>query len=224
MSLQNRVNPHGDIVVSNSRGTMMGNRGILHNDKKELVRKSNSKGWLACRTEFNGFKRKVMCPDRYTELFFLDEVTAFSAGHRPCNDCQKDRFKEFKKSWLSANQSIYQMKSFNMSDIDEILHNERFLAGEKVTFKEIANKLPSGAFVEIDGKYFLKWFFLLLEWSFNGYVDAKEIPENQEVTVLTPKSILRCFESGYIPEVHSSALKYFNSMFAKKSLLNKMAR
>ena len=25
-----------------------------------------------------------MAPGRFTELFFLDEATAFAAGHRPC--------------------------------------------------------------------------------------------------------------------------------------------
>ena len=30
-----------------------------------------------------------MQPGRFTELFFLDEATAFAAGHRPCALCRQ---------------------------------------------------------------------------------------------------------------------------------------
>ena len=33
--------------------------------------------------------RKLMQPGRYTELFFLDEATAYAAGHRPCAECRR---------------------------------------------------------------------------------------------------------------------------------------
>jgi hypothetical protein len=31
-----------------------------------------------------------MSPGKYTELFFLDEATAFATGHRPCQECRRD--------------------------------------------------------------------------------------------------------------------------------------
>lgn len=58
---------------------------------------------MTCLLVFEGIKRTVFSAGSYSELFLLDEATAVSAGHRPCNDCQKDRFKEFKTAWLSAN-------------------------------------------------------------------------------------------------------------------------
>jgi hypothetical protein len=81
MPLQNRVTPFGEIVALEGRGLVMGNRGVLHDDRSRIVRRSNVKRWIACRIEFRGRRRSIMQPKRYTELFFLDEATAFSAGH-----------------------------------------------------------------------------------------------------------------------------------------------
>ncbi len=37
MPLQNSVDPWGNIVVTTARGRLPGNRGILHNGKKQIV-------------------------------------------------------------------------------------------------------------------------------------------------------------------------------------------
>ena len=81
--LQNRVDPFGNLIKTPARGAWMDNRGILHNDKQEVIRSFKLKAWISCKLEFNGRKRQVMAPQRYTELFFLDEATSFAAGHRP---------------------------------------------------------------------------------------------------------------------------------------------
>ena len=36
-----------------------------------------------------------MWGDGYTELFFLDEVIAFAAGHRPCFECRRKDAERF---------------------------------------------------------------------------------------------------------------------------------
>ena len=84
MSRQNRVTPYGEIVAVSAKGTLMGNRGCLHDDAGRIVRQSQRKAWIYCLLEFKGIKRTVMAPGNYTELFFLDEATALAAGHRPC--------------------------------------------------------------------------------------------------------------------------------------------
>jgi hypothetical protein len=81
--LQNRVAPGGEIIATSARGTVLGNRGILHDENKQIVRTSRNTVWLICRLEFNGRKRELMSPGSYTELFFLDEAVALAAGHRP---------------------------------------------------------------------------------------------------------------------------------------------
>jgi hypothetical protein len=83
VALRNRVTPSGEIIATPARGTVMGNRGILHDDERRIVRTTRLGTWLICRLEFNGRRREVMSPGSYTELFFLDEAVALAAGHRP---------------------------------------------------------------------------------------------------------------------------------------------
>src|SRR5690348_4599407 len=100
MPLQNRVDPFGEFIETEARGTMMGNRGgALHNQQKEIVRRYKTRRWITCVLEFKGRRRVTMAPKRYTELFFLDEAVAFAAGHRPCAECRRERFNAFLYTW-----------------------------------------------------------------------------------------------------------------------------
>ena len=96
---QNRVDPWGAFHAVSNRGTLMGNRGILHNAEQVIVSRWKSKRWLTCALHFKVIRRQVFSPGNYSELFFLDEATAFAAGHRPCNDCRRDRLKDFREAW-----------------------------------------------------------------------------------------------------------------------------
>jgi hypothetical protein len=89
--LQNRVTPSGDLIATAARGTLMGNRGRLHEPCRRIVRRvaGGYRAWVTCRLKFRGRHRTVMAPNRYTELFFLDEATALAAGHRPCGECRR---------------------------------------------------------------------------------------------------------------------------------------
>ena len=95
MPLQNRVTPGGELIATSARGTLMGNRGILHDDNKEIVRTSRNMMWLICRLEFKGRRRPLMSPGTYTELFFLDEAVALAAGHRPCGECRRSQYRSY---------------------------------------------------------------------------------------------------------------------------------
>src|SRR6516164_1468981 len=99
---QNRVTPFGEIIATPERGTFLGNRGLLHDEQGNIQRSWMVKRWLVCVLEFRGRKRTVMTPNRYTELFFLDEATALAAGHRPCSECRHERFIAFCNAWKSA--------------------------------------------------------------------------------------------------------------------------
>lgn len=87
--MQNRVNPFGEIIETKARGAWMGNRGRIHNEQKQIVSQYKLSAWLICQLKFKGRKRQIMAPKSYTELFFLDEATAFAAGHRPCFDAEE---------------------------------------------------------------------------------------------------------------------------------------
>jgi hypothetical protein len=93
---QNRVTPLGDLIADPARGLVYGNRGCLHDDLGRIRRRYNGKRWIACRLEFRGRRRRpLMQPGKFTELFFLDEATAFAAGHRPCALCRREDYVRF---------------------------------------------------------------------------------------------------------------------------------
>ena len=93
---QNRVTPLGELIADPARGLVYGNRGCLHDGAGRIRRRYNGKRWIACRLSFRGWHRApLMQPGRFTELFFLDEATAFAAGHRPCALCRREDYDRF---------------------------------------------------------------------------------------------------------------------------------
>jgi hypothetical protein len=200
--LQNRVDPYGNIIKTSARGSWTGNRGVLHNAGKEILRPFRLKAWITCLLEFKGRKRRVMAPDRWTELFFLDEVTAFAAGHRPCFECRRQDAVRFKDFWLKGNPGYHFDERTSINEIDKILHNERIdRNGSKITFTENSANLPNGTFIQYESLPFLVLDGLIFKWSPFGYEKRIPIPPLDEMIVLTPRSIVNAFRAGYIPQV-----------------------
>src|SRR6202451_3499324 len=130
--LRNRVTPAGELIATAHRGTMYGNRGVLHNDDLALVRRYQVRRWLVCVLEFRGRRRPIMRPRRYTELFFLDEAVALAAGPRPCAECRHAAYQSFRTAWTAARALPAKPAA---DDIDRVLHQERRLAGgARVTY------------------------------------------------------------------------------------------
>src|SRR3954471_22977462 len=121
MPLQNRVTPLSELVADSARGLVYGNRGCLHDAHGRIRRRYNGKRWIACRLEFRGRHRVALQqPGRYTELFFLDEATAFAAGHRPCAECRREDYKRFLERWPGALPGPSRAAAIN-----DRLHEER---------------------------------------------------------------------------------------------------
>jgi hypothetical protein len=209
MSLQNRVNPFSRLVATPERGEWTGNRGIIHNGEKKIVKNHNIKAWICCVLKYKNFQRTVMTPNRWTELFFLDEATAFAAGHRPCGFCRYPDFKRFKALWLSANGEQHGLTNESKMDaIDAIIHQERLDEdGRQKTFKATLSDLPDGCFIALDdfNKAYLWYQNQLFTWSFGGYTKVLSFDNQQIVNVLTPQSYVAVFKAGYVPQVHFSA-------------------
>jgi len=200
--LQNRVDPFGQIIKTQARGSWMGNRGILHNEQQQVLRPFKLKAWLICKLEFNGRKRPVMAPNRYTELFFLDEATAFAAGHRPCFECRRADFNKFKSLWLKGNPEYNFSEKISFQKIDEVIHKERMNSdGSKVTFDEDANHLPDGTFVLYNKEAYLILNGSMYLWSPFGYEKGIALPNADKLSVLTPKSVVNTFRAGYLPQM-----------------------
>lgn len=200
--LQNRVDPLGAIIKTSARGSWMGNRGVLHNADQEILRPFKLKAWITCLLAFKGRKRKVMAPDRWTELFFLDEATAFSAGHRPCFECRREDAVRFKTFWLKGNPEYGFDEKTPIREIDEVLHKERIHRDRsKATFTENPADLPNGSFVLYEALPYLISEGQLFRWSPFGYEKGIPVPPVDQMTVLTPRSIVNTFRAGYIPQI-----------------------
>lgn len=207
MARQNRVNPFGEIIATPARGTLMGNRGCLHNDQGRIIRPYQSKRWIICQLEFKNRRRQIMAPDKYTELFFLDEATALAAGHRPCAECSRQRFKEFVAAWVEANPKLADGAVTTVDKLDAILHRERIARQEKVTYQDKLSNLPAGAFITLGTgqQAALVVDDSVLIWSPAGYGERLIRPDDQMVEVLTPRSIVRTLAHGFQAHLHPSA-------------------
>ncbi len=208
MSLQNRVDPWGVLnAVPSKAATRMGNRGILHNESNAIVRPWAHKAWVSCLLSFKDIKRpRPFSAGQYSELFFLDEATAFSAGHRPCAYCQRERHMRFKEAWLQGNVDAHSRAAMRMPEIDRLLHADRVVGrSDKRTYTAGISTLPVGTMFERGGSAFVVSTKGYLPWSFDGYGEATEIGPDTSVTVLTPQSIVRAFLCGFVPQLHTSA-------------------
>jgi hypothetical protein len=202
MPLQNRVTPFGDLVAVAGRGLLMGNRGVLHDDARRIVRPWQVRRWIACRTEFRGRHRAIMQPRRYTELFFLDEATGLAAGHRPCAECRYGDYQRFRRLWEASLGA-----PANADGMDRVLHAERLDGRRKRTYRARLDLLPDGAYVAFEDTAWLVWRDELLAWSDHGYTQRRRLPRDRMVDVLTPPSILALLAAGYPVSVHRSAVQ-----------------
>ena len=206
MPLQNRVTPTGEIVVDDSRGLMMGNRGCLHGQGRSLgVSRWRSKMWICCLLDYKGVQRDPMPPGRWTALFFLDEATALSAGHRPCGYCRRPDYLAFTQAWRAAGQLRQPPLA---PEMDTALHAERTdRSRRKRTYRADAADLPDGVMVRLGSEPGLLLGGRMHPWSFHGYAAAAEAGPTGPLEVLTPPSIVAAITAGYQPLVHPSALK-----------------
>lgn len=201
MALRNRVTPFGEIVAVAGRGLLMGNRGVLHDADRTIVRDSQVRRWIACRLEFRGRHRHVMSPGTWTELFFLDEATALAAGHRPCAECRHADYRRFQAAWQHGRSS-----PASADAMDAVLHPERRVrAWVKRTHQAPFESLPDGTFVALEGLAWLVQGDRILAWSADGYTQRSVRPPAGSVTVLTPPSIVAVLRAGYAAEVHPTA-------------------
>jgi hypothetical protein len=205
MPLQNRVTPASEIVADRSRGLMMGNRGCLHGQGRELgVSRWRSKLWICCVLDWKGVRRDPMPPGRWTALFFLDEATALAAGHRPCAYCRRRDFLAFAEAWRAATGLARQPQA---GEMDSALHRERVdRARRQVTHRRPAEGLPDGVMIRVGGDMGLLMVGRLRPWSFRGYGVPAGPGVPGVVDVLTPPSIVAAIAAGYRPLVHPSAL------------------
>jgi hypothetical protein len=207
MALQNRVTPLGELIADPARGLVYGNRGCLHDDSGRIRRHYNGRRWIACRLEFRGRRRRpLLQPGRYTELFFLDEATAFAAGHRPCAECRREDYDRLLAIWGELHRG-----QVGADAIDAQLHGERVARDTRAQRRHEASldDLPDGTFVLRDEAPFLVLRGELLRWAPAGYAGRAPRPARERTLVITPPSLVAVLRSGWqplVPLLHPSAL------------------
>jgi hypothetical protein len=196
-------------MATSARGTLMGNRGRLHDSSRRLVRRhvGSYRAWVTCVLAFKDRRRIPMTPGRYTELFFLDEATALAAGHRPCAECRHADYRRFKAAWLEGNAKLGCDREPPIASIDRVMHRDRLLPdGTQRVFVSALDELADGVFVirpDLPTPH-LVWGGALWAWSLTGYAEPTVRHRHRPVTVLTPRSTANALRAGYSPMVHSS--------------------
>jgi hypothetical protein len=201
MPRQNRVTPRSELIAHPARGLVYGNRGCLHDEQGRIRRRWATRRWIACRLEFRGWHREpLMQPGKFTELFFLDEATAFAAGHRPCALCRREDYVRFGELWRELHPG-----AVGADAIDAQLHAERVDGRAQRLHEATLGDLPDGAFVLVDDEPWLVLGGGLLRWTPGGYEGSR--PLLARGLVITPPSLVEVLRAGWdgaVPLLHPS--------------------
>ncbi|MEO3998174.1 hypothetical protein [Mesorhizobium sp. CAU 1732] len=209
--LRNRVDPFGHIHAVAERGLFTGNRGVIHDasDKTLTSRRWTTKAWIVCTLEHpGGVRRDPMGRNTpggragWTELFFLDEVTALAAGHRPCLYCRREAAKDFQRRFADGNN----LQHASAPRMDALLHGQRMVSGDAGARTLVGDptSLPDGAMIAAGGVAYAVKDGLALPWSFGGYGTVGASIVGQPITLITPPSTLAALREGYRPVWHPS--------------------
>jgi hypothetical protein len=202
MGRRNRVDPWGDLHAVSARGTFTGNRGCLVNDAGEVVRHHRGNAWIVCRLEYRGWKHPLDHPRTWTPVFFLDEATAFAAGHRPCALCRRDAFNSY-RSAIAAAEGLSRPPS--AKEIDARLATERLDRGRGIeraedrrTWMARSGELPAGTVILANRRHPAR----LGEdgfraFTFGGWDENANPISTDWLEVLTPPTSVAALRGGY---------------------------
>lgn len=205
MPLQNRVDPFGAIHADAARGLFTGNRGVIHDaaTRTLLARRWTTRAWIVCTLEHpRGKTREPMGRNApsggagWTELFFLDEVTALAAGHRPCFYCRRAAAEAFRRCFAAGNG----LPHASAPAMDALLHQQRLASGgiPPLLAPDEAKGLPDGTMIAAGGQAYAIRGARALPWSFSGYGAAGPLPPGP-AQLLTPPATVAALMAGYRP-------------------------
>lgn len=185
-----RVCADGSLSLTPSRGSLMGNRGVLCDQAGTLFRKWACRRWIYCSIECE-WRARSSTPRKYTKLFFKDEVSALAAGHRPCGRCLRGRSQELLIS-LTGSQFL-NPGSHNLIEVDKILHRQRLAAKPAVKENEL-DELPDGVIISYASTFWFKCEGTFNRWSWD---EMDSIVELEDFTIITPTIIVSAFRNGF---------------------------
>jgi len=183
------------------RGAWTGNRGVLHSGT-EIVRFHASDLWITCRLEFRGWWREQWVPNRWTHLYFHDEAVAFAAGHRPCAECRRSDYNDYRDRWASG----LGVEAPSARDMNRQLHGERLYRGthRRRLHDHPWQPLPDGSFVLHRDEPYLVLGDELVQWTRQGYRAHVARPSRGDAVVITPPSTVAVLAAGYPVQIDRS--------------------
>lgn len=197
MPRPNRIQPDGTFLATPARGGFMGNRGCLHDATGTIRRRHQGKLWITCTLREKPSRGPVpqATPGRYTPLFLHDEAVAAAAGHRPCAECRRAAYDDFRAAWTRAFRTTPKA-----TEIDAILHTARLDPATRSQRRHIAelDSLPDGAFLLWQGQPHRVAGNRLHPFTPAGYTVPLPRPQG-DVTVLTPEPLIRVIQNGWQP-------------------------
>jgi hypothetical protein len=206
LPLQNRVHPSGSLHAVRSRGSLMGNRGgRIHDPETRRLLPAKqwaSRAWIACLLSFKG-RQRTLWGESYTELFFLDEVTALAAGHRPCFQCRRTDAGAFQAALFDGLKGDQRWDSPPKAPVMDRLVHEARLRQDRSRAK--LRDLPTASMVIFGDQVFAIRNGALLPWSFEGYGAPLQVDDDIVLEVLTPAPVLAALRGDYRPNWHESA-------------------
>ncbi len=160
-------------TAASARGMFTGNRGVIHESGHETAfRQTLDDEGLDClrfAMEGRAPRRLGSQPRRdvpgWSELFFLDEVTALAAGHRPCFACRRADAVRFAGAFAIGNEII----RLNAPGMDEILHRERRQSSRQLPHSIAPGELralPDGAMIMSGEQFFAMRDGQAIPWNF----------------------------------------------------------
>ncbi len=188
----------GEVVSIPLRGAWTGNRGILHRGH-EIVRFHASDLWITCALEFRGRWRKQWQPGQFTFLYFHDEAVSFAAGHRPCAECRRRSYQDYRAAWAEG----LGVSPPSAKEINRQLHAERIFRGtHRRRLHELSwPGLPDGTFVRLDQVSALVLGNELVEWGETGYGRRRRRPQRGKALVITPPATVAALRAGYSAQI-----------------------
>lgn len=200
MPLQNRVTPESELIFAPWRGQFTGNRGRLMRTGDGCLGTTRWRHphWITCtlnRREGHD-PLPLTSPRHYTPLFFPDEAVACAAGHRPCAECRRPVWLEFRAAYSKVYYGIY-----GTHEVDDALHPLRTTRHrEQITYEAEAKTLPFGAFFRLDGRPHLRTDHGIKPFDSQTalYGAETEVPPGF-VEVLTPRPIVATMAAGFRP-------------------------
>ena len=179
-------------------GTTFGNRGVLHDRDRQIVRGWQGRRWIICRTEFRGRTREVLPVGGYTGLFFRDEAAALAAGHRPCFECRRADAQAF----LEAAQC-----GGGTAALDGALHRERLAddarprnglrAGRRLHPALDGADVEGAIAISSDESVVVFYDGAWRRWTFGALGGA--VKPGTLVGLLTPPTAIAALSAGYRP-------------------------